>query len=407
MWKYLFALIAVMSTALVITGCSEGNNSSDETVSTEASFQAGLEEEFVQSSIYDDVLSIFFMSDVDMPELNDSTVAYTMDTWNDSEDYKSGLNISIYYIENTNYEFGFVSNEDFSRNRVLWVSVINPDREQFNCMLDKLNYHQEPYRDIATGEIVDIPYGYISVEDTLILINGSNEFMSHISDEAQTADGTAIHSAYELLNVKAIADVLGIDANNTLSQCASFSDVNVVYNNLRLAVLYGVRGYEEYWNTNGFGTIMSDYNELSTALSDPENSDLSEVHYLINEGGSDPTNDPDSPYYEPPIDVNLSSGGSNSFSGFDGRTDYGSSNKRNCPAIVQAYIDSGYDVYKINQRGASGYYYAEYDSTHQFKTYYLIVQANNSTNLHPQQILYSKFGSPEYNMQNCSFDDNW
>ena len=45
MWKYLFALIAVMSTALVITGCSEGNNSSDETVSTEASFQAGLEED--------------------------------------------------------------------------------------------------------------------------------------------------------------------------------------------------------------------------------------------------------------------------------------------------------------------------------------------------------------------------
>lgn len=105
--------------------------------------------------------------------------------------------------------------------------------------------------------------------------------------------------------------------------------------------------------------------------------------------------------------MNLSSEGSNYFAGFDGRTDYNSSNKRDCPAIVQEYINSGYDVYKINQRGASGYYYAEYDSTHQFKTYYLIVQANNSTNLHPQQILYSKYGSPEYNMQNCSFDDNW
>lgn len=348
MRKRLFVLFAVMSIALIITGCSEGNKSADEATSTETNFQAGFEE-IVQNSIYDDVLSVFFMSVADMLELNESTVVYTMDTWNDSEDYKSGLNISIYCIEDTNYELGIASNEDFSQNRVLWVSVINPDRDQFNCMLDKLNYHQEPYRDAATGEIVDIPYGYISVEDMLILINGSNEFMSHISDETQTANGTAIHSAYELLNVKAIADVLGIDVNNALSQCISFSDVNVVYKNLRLAVLYGVRGYEEYWNTNGFGIIMSDYNELSTALSDPENSDLCEVHYLMNTGGSDPTNDPDSPYYEPPIDMDLGSEGLNSFSGSDERTDY--------PPIVNQYISYGYTVYKYESWGAIGYYY--------------------------------------------------
>lgn len=319
---------------------------------------------------------------------------YYQYTWNDSD----GAFSLSYFISRADYEnstiyYGILTNEDYSRSALYFVSIENPDIQYFDDMLNAVDFHSLENIDVISGKVYDKPYGYIIMPDKSIIVNGtlwSSTFLSQNQD--------ANSNIYELCDINALAYVLGIDIQAAINGCTGIDDLYQIASNLESAEYYGVRGYDSYLDSNGFGIIMTRYSELESALRNPENSDLSEVAYLSEMGGSDPTSDPDSPYYEPPIDAVTNTGGNfNSVS----------TNKRNCPEVVQTYLDNGYEVYKINQGLASGFYYAEYDSTHQFKTYYLIIQANSSANQHPQPVLYSKYGSPEYNMQNCSFDNFW
>ena len=232
-------------------------------------------------------------------------------------------------------------NEDHSRAAIVAINFLDPDQDDFENLIKKLDYHPEEYRDTIIQENVTMPYGYIATWDSFIAVNGNFSTLGYFYNmyPENLKDFPSYTDYYSLFNLEGYAHVLGIDIQDALADVNSITDISNMYGALMDCEYYGVRGYESYLDTNPFGVIIKTYADLKSAISDYENGPLSEVYYLSNEGGSDPTTDPDSEYYEEPI---------------NGPSTQTTSNY---PPKVNEYMSYGYKVYKHNMCDA--YYYKE------------------------------------------------
>lgn len=262
-------------------------------------------------------------------------------TWNDSSGYAS---IQYFYSEEVfdfgTVKYGILSNEDFSRLAVSTITLINCDESKFDDFLVGLDWHpqENPYDESSKY------YGYIGTWDSFVTVANVSTYSDLMNRYGKTEYMPAeTDTIIELTNIGALAYVLGINIDSAIANCDSIMEINSIQTNLENAAYYGVRGYDQYLDINGFGVIISEYDALVYALMDTEHSDLCEVAYLSSGSGSDPTSDPNSPYYEPP--VNPIGNGSNN------------SSASNYPPKVKEYLSYGYEVYKHNFCDA--FYYKE------------------------------------------------
>lgn len=266
----------------------------------------------VEPSKYDTITNIFLATPEYLGISIESETPYEYDTtWND-ESYQYSLREFVF--SNDLLYFGIIANEDLSRSTVAWIDIKNPDKEEFNKLLSTLDWHPEenPY-----GE--DVPYGYISTEDSAILVNGTSFYLQYNEN----------CEMYELWNINSIAYVMGIDIQHTLTARTSVNMLWDIVTTLYEANYLGTRGYDSYQDYNAFGIICDDFETIQYSINNPYSGIYSAIyddaHYVEEETPieSDPTPTPSKKY----------------------------------PPIVNQYIDYGYEVYEFDYCGAIGYYY--------------------------------------------------
>lgn len=332
----LIAIIAVIFGSTMIFG-SKSASATTESTNSDIEAQPISQEESIPSP-FDGITNYFEIKDqklldmfnVDFPEgMCGLTV---QDPWNGVN--SDALQHSLALSSNSKIIYDILTNEDHTRSALVAINFIDPDRNDFENLINKLDYYPE-----ASDE----PYGYIAAWNSYIAVNGDFSELNYLYDTyPENLEGFPEYSTfYSLFNIDGYAYVLGIDIQNELRNVHSINDISEIYDNLMQCEYYGIRGYESYLDTNGFGIIIDNYADLKAAVSDPENSVLSEVYYLSENGGSDPTTDPDSEYYEAPIEDAPSTQTTTS----------------NYPPKVNEYIAYGYKVYKHNMCDA--YYYKE------------------------------------------------
>lgn len=321
-----------------------GSVISEEPINNETEKEEPIKEGIPEST-YDGIPDYFELRDQELLnlfeiEIPDDQVGMTwQQVWNgtDAESLQHVLSVT----EDEKIIYDTLLNEDHTRAAIVAINFIDPDHTEFDNMIKKLDYHPEKYRDVNTQELATEPYGYIAAWDSFIAVNGNFSTLDYFySVYSENLEGFPVYdNYYSLFNLEGYAHVLGIDIQDALADINSITDISNMYSNLMDCEYYGVRGYDSYLNTNPFGVIIKNYADLKSAVSDYENGPLSEVYYLSNEGGSDPTTDPDSEYYEAPID------------GPSAQT------ASNYPPKVNEYMSYGYKVYKHNMCDA--YYYKE------------------------------------------------
>ena len=204
------------------------------------------------------------------------------------------------------------------------------------------------YTDTITDVEYDIPYGYIGAYNSMIIVNDATApldyFYTVYSDNLPNFP--KYENFYSMCNLESYAHVLGIDIQDAIAKVASLDDLWDIESKLSECEFYGIRGYESYYDTNGFGLVINNYTDLAYAIDNPEDSDLAEIYYLSGEYGSDPTADPESEFYEPPIEYTPSNNNQGS-----------TNNKSSYPPKVNEYISYGYKVYRHNL--CMAYYYKE------------------------------------------------
>ena len=170
-----------------------------------------------------------------------------IDAWND-ENHESALRYTRY--PKSGYGYGILSNEDYSRNVVLWIDIFNPNKENFEEVLNTLDWHP-----VSTGSIE----GYILTEDSVILVNTTQYYDDYEQDG----------ECYELYNLNALATVMGIDIQEYVANVSSMEDAFDIMYGLEEAAYLGTRGYESYLNYNPQGIITDNFDSILVSLNNP------------------------------------------------------------------------------------------------------------------------------------------
>lgn len=306
-----------------------------------------------QENPYEDLTNCFVRPISFFIDFNADDYDIFIGTWGDTDGHAS-LKFASYDADP--YEYTVIVNENYTIKKMLSVEIDNPDKQEFSDFLSTLDWHPD------TESNVEYPYGYILTEDSAILV-------------------TSEDSNITLYNVKALADVLGIDIQQAVTSVESTDDVEDIIYNLIDSLQYGVRGYPIYMKRNPNGAIIDNYEDLVYALNNPYDSELKDIYTEIN-GFYDSRNQLEEIY-----ENDNSQSESHSSSSGNGHTYF----YNQLPSDVQQYIDAGYRVYMIEHGLAKGYYIAQNDG--QGKMFTLICSSNPNTSTQPDQVLYSDTGN--------------
>lgn len=325
------------------------------------------ESNILDDNIYKNLTNTFItpISDLITIDVKDADVGIWYTTWNDETDYDT-FDMKYTLFADDISGIGIVSNEDYSKNEVLVVDIYDPDEDAFNELLNSLDWHPAEFN--PDPENAD-PNGYIVTEDSIILVNSTLYY-----EEFENCPNYS--KIYELYNINALAKAMGVNIQDAVTKVSSMEDACDIQYYLENALYYGIRGYDNYVNINPFGIVISDYDDIVTAIDNPYDSILQEVSTLIDEMNSGITLDGDYGNESYP-----SSGSSSHHTYFYNQL----------PAEVQQCIDNGNRVYMIEHGLAKGYYTARNDG--QGKMFTLICSSNPNTSTQPELILYSDVGN--------------
>lgn len=222
---------------------------------------------------------------------------YASATWNDSGDYTTWKCMRTFIaedvIDDTYFYYGIVINEDYTRKAIAWIFFENYDPDVMKEFISGLDFTEETSwaQEDASGEYY--PGGVIQTWDGYVSVTPGEETYTTIIDNSQNAP-----RYIKFTNYAALEYLYGIDflMDEYIWDTTDLSNIDEA---LYYADYYGIRGYDSYLDTNGFGIIIKDYPELHYALNNPETSELSEIYYLESNGGSEPQHyDDESDGYE-------------------------------------------------------------------------------------------------------------
>ena len=140
-------------------------------------------------SKYDGITNIFVspLEDIDIDLRAEDVNIYQYNaSWDDETNQYA---LRMYVFHNDEMYYGVIANEDLSRSAVAWIDIRNPDKTEFNKLLNTLDWHPEEY---PYGES-DIPYGYISTEDSAIILMALSIMSSIIPKKKCMNFGISIH----------------------------------------------------------------------------------------------------------------------------------------------------------------------------------------------------------------------
>ena len=192
-------------------------------------------------------------------------------TWTNVDE--ASLRYSIYC--KSDIGIGIISNEDYSQNAVLWLDIFNVQEDKFAAMIHTLDWHPEDNPDDER------PYGYIATGDSIILVNATNVYESYRTDTYY----------YELYNINAIADVMGINIQDYLQNITCVEDAFEIASNLNLALYLGTRGYDDYLSINPFGIICEDYETILISLNNPYDGMYADIYSCLDSSDEEPADD--------------------------------------------------------------------------------------------------------------------
>lgn len=344
----IFAVILLVGVCLINSGSNHHpvelpSDPVDSSVSEPAvdTDPAITDEPLTGDSYYDGVTNLFELKDTELYEWANGDFNFQGLVWQKTWNNGTGIEHFLYTIDDGNVVIGIMTNESRARAAVVYMDFLNPDAVEFEKFLNNLDY--------TKCESEDPYYGYIATWNSYVLVDATKDYVSYFvntyPDSLEiTKDATTENY---LFNLESYAYVLGIDIQESLASLTNIDAMLTMYTNLEQCEYFGIRGYEEYLYTNGFGIIIDNYKDLKTALANPQTGELSEVYSLAQNGGSDPTTDPNSPMYEPPI---------------EGPTTNNTTTTRNTnyPPKVNEYLAYGYKVYKHTMCDAY-YYQASFD----------------------------------------------
>lgn len=357
MKKYLSIILAII---MILSLCACGKQVDPENLPEDPATE---EENALGDDIWSFMINSFELRNsealkalYDDQKPDDSKAFYPLLCWNDDDEQNSTApKIFINQIEynGATVYVGLLANETNTRIAPYWISVANGSSDDFVKFLRDTDFHATTNKDALTGELItEYPYGYISTWDSIILVDGGSntrEMVTTINDDTVL---------FEMTNLESMAYVLGIDIQDSIEEIESMDDAYNMQSYLDMASYFGVRGYDSYLNSNGFGVVIKTYKDLVKAVDDAWNDEgvLSDILMYVNgsdaEGldgemdyfyGSDPTEYDN--WVEP-----------------DYEDDYSyedSTTTKTYPPIVNKYIDYGYAVYEYNFAGAVAYYYQE------------------------------------------------
>lgn len=286
-------------------------------------------------SYYDGVTNLFELKDDELYDWAKGDFNFQGNVWQQTWNNCTGIEHFIYTIDDGNVLVGIMTNESRARAAIVYLDFLKPNADEFEKFLNNLDY--------TKCESEDPYYGYIATWNSYILVDATKDYISYfLNSNPDSLDITKdTTNGNYLFNLEGYAYVLGIDIQDSLESLSNIDAMLTMYTNLEQCEYFGIRGYEGYLDNNGFGIIINNYKDLKDTLFDPINSDLYEVYYLSQNGGSDPTTDPDSPMYEPPIEGPT--------------TNTTTTRTNNYPPRVNEYLAYGYKVYKHTMCDA--YYY--------------------------------------------------
>lgn len=237
-------------------------------------------------------------------EYNAESILYQDVTWNDPENGMKLFTTSATYEDNTFY-YGIGVNEDYSRKAILWIIFDNYDPDTMKEFITGLDFHEETEWVQETENGIYCPSGIVYTWDGVVGVNSEDDYYIATQNESS-------NPRVQFNNYAALSYLYGISFDNFLNN-EEYIDIASLWHIDELiyvyASYYGVRGYDSYLNTNGFGVIINDLVDLQSAVEImEEDGPLSEVYYLATYGGSEPqyTDDSEdySDWYMPDYDFN-------------------------------------------------------------------------------------------------------
>ena len=153
--------------------------------------------------------------------------------------------------------YELVANEKMMDKHLLSITLPNPDYQEFSDFLNSVDWHPD------SNSSIEDPYGYILCEDSVIIVGTDDDKIT-------------------LYNVKALADVMGIDIQDAVARVSSVDDAEDIVSNLIQATQLGVRGYPVYADWNPNGVIIDNYDDLLYSMENPSESQLGRVYAEIN-----------------------------------------------------------------------------------------------------------------------------
>lgn len=320
MKKYLSIVLSV-AMILSLCACSQSTNSQEEetNISTVEETAEPISEVIIEEptnpmlDMYIEVFNNFELRDDEISKIyngdyNVESALCQNGTWNDPVDeYElNGMKIfstSATYEDNTFY-YGIGVNEDYSRKAILWIIFDNYDPDTMKEFINGLDFHEETEWVQEDGNGVYCPSGIVYTWDGVVGVNSDDDYYLLDVDES-------FIPRVQFNNYAALSYLYGINFDNYLN---NVEDIRIytlwdIRNLISAASYYGVRGYDSYLNTNGFGVIINDLVDLQSAVEImEEDGPLSEVYYLDTYGGSEPqyTDDSEdySDWYMPDYDFN-------------------------------------------------------------------------------------------------------
>lgn len=314
-------LSIVLSAAMILSlcACSQSTNLQEETIINAVEEVAEPISEVIIEEPTNPMLDMYFevfnnfelrddeISKVYNGDYNVESALYQKETWNDPED-AYGLNgmklfsASATYEDNTFY-YGIGVNEDYSRKAILWIIFDNYDPDTMKEFINGLDFHEETEWVQETENGIYCPSGIVYTWDGIVGVNSTDDYYLLNKDESS-------NPRVQFNNYAALSYLYGISFDNFLSNDENIGIFTLWYIDelISYASYYGVRGYDSYLNTNGFGVIINDLVDLRSATESMEvDGPLSEVYYLATYGGSEPQYDDSEDYsdwYMPDYDFN-------------------------------------------------------------------------------------------------------
>lgn len=120
---------------------AESNSENNPEPEVEAKIES-TETHDLDDNIYKDLTNTFVtpISDLITIDVKDADVGIWYTTWNDETDYDT-FDMKYTLFADDISGIGIVSNEDYSKNEVLVVDIYDPDEDEFNKLLNSLDWH--------------------------------------------------------------------------------------------------------------------------------------------------------------------------------------------------------------------------------------------------------------------------